>query len=626
MSDNPSRSALQVWMPVFRIFGSVRIAMFLLGVVIIACITGTIVESRLDTSVAQAYVYESPWFGAWLTLLCINLLFATFTRLPWKRRHVGFIITHIGIITILAGAMIGRIWGTEGHITLSKDDEPASALISYDQVVEATFSNSERSQMVPISTNLRLPTEKHPITLHSKDIKVEVVGYSEHLVAQAVISPAKGDGPRAIHLGMESSMVGRPLDYWLVQDDPQRQSASLGVATVRFNSDPKDTSKTSSSTSKGSSSVERHFAFAKMPGMNIIHQLSGAPTGIKATFHFQEGSAPSGNDRGFLEITANGKRSEFSVVKMSGKTVSIPDTKLTLRILQYFPDFRMKDKVPISVSDQPNNPALLFEVIGLPGSGSAVAPASNDVHGGGMSPDMGREDSASSVLQIYVNRSGKFRYEARSKKHGFAQGNIEPGKNFSLNGWADWQFKITEQVEHAEVRDELAPMTTNMGQQDEGSGVCIEVSKGDTKVRRWVVLGNQERFQLDQGEVSVGFGHRNIPLPFTVALESFEVEHDEGTMNPAGFKSHVIFVDPKNPTPVRRQIWMNHPANFPDYPGVGLLGTAYKFSRASWNPNDLNQTTLQVLRDPGWSLKWIGSLLLCMGIATMFYLKPSRKG
>jgi hypothetical protein len=32
------------------------------------------------------------------------------------------------------------------------------------------------------------------------------------------------------------------------------------------------------------------------------------------------------------------------------------------------------------------------------------------------------------------------------------------------------------------------------------------------------------------------------------------------------------------------------------------------------------------LRDPGWSLKWIGSLLIVTGIFMMFYLRGFRKG
>jgi len=48
-------------------------------------------------------------------------------------------------------------------------------------------------------------------------------------------------------------------------------------------------------------------------------------------------------------------------------------------------------------------------------------------------------------------------------------------------------------------------------------------------------------------------------------------------------------------------------------------------SQASWNPENLGQSTIQILRDPGWLLKWIGSLLIVSGIFMLFYLKGFRR-
>jgi hypothetical protein len=51
---------------------------------------------------------------------------------------------------------------------------------------------------------------------------------------------------------------------------------------------------------------------------------------------------------------------------------------------------------------------------------------------------------------------------------------------------------------------------------------------------------------------------------------------------------------------------------------------SYKFSQAGWDPQNLNRTTLQVLHDPGWMLKWTGSLLVVAGIFSMFYLRDPK--
>ena len=66
------------------------------------------------------------------------------------------------------------------------------------------------------------------------------------------------------------------------------------------------------------------------------------------------------------------------------------------------------------------------------------------------------------------------------------------------------------------------------------------------------------------------------------------------------------------------------PASWPGTAFAVTTGLNYKFSQAAWEPSDLGQTTLQVLYDPGWMLKWIGSLAICVGIFIMFYLRPKR--
>src|SRR6202008_2863860 len=65
----------------------------------------------------------------WLTLLAANLAISALSRWPWRKHHVAFLVTHLGIITLLTGSLIGRIWGTEGSIPLFRGDPPTSRLL-----------------------------------------------------------------------------------------------------------------------------------------------------------------------------------------------------------------------------------------------------------------------------------------------------------------------------------------------------------------------------------------------------------------------------------------------------------------------------------------------------------------
>ncbi|MCX7888053.1 MAG: cytochrome c biogenesis protein ResB, partial [Verrucomicrobiae bacterium] len=106
-------------------------------------------------------------------------------------------------------------------------------------------------------------------------------------------------------------------------------------------------------------------------------------------------------------------------------------------------------------------------------------------------------------------------------------------------------------------------------------------------------------------------GWETLQLPFTVALEDFVVERDEGGEHVAGWISKVRFTDPVSGNAKRVNISMNRPAVF----------RGYRFSQASWDPQDLQYSVLQVKKDPWWvvAVTWTGSGMTIFGIALTFY-------
>jgi cytochrome c biogenesis protein ResB len=147
-------------------------------------------------------------------------------------------------------------------------------------------------------------------------------------------------------------------------------------------------------------------------------------------------------------------------------------------------------------------------------------------------------------------------------------------------------------------------------------------SQGEKGEPGWIPSGQARLLRLGNTGARIGFGLKLQTLNFGIQLTKFEVPHDEGTETPSDFRSTVLFTDFKTGKTTPGLIHMNHPASYPTGFWRSVLGTNYKFSQAQWNPRDQGETTLQVLHDPGWPLKWSGSLLICAGIAIMFYLKP----
>jgi hypothetical protein len=84
-------------------FSSLRLTVALLGVLVAGCALGTF----LAPASGFKLVWHAPWFLALQGLLALNLALCTARRLGRKRRPVGFLLLHVGVLVTLGGGLIG---------------------------------------------------------------------------------------------------------------------------------------------------------------------------------------------------------------------------------------------------------------------------------------------------------------------------------------------------------------------------------------------------------------------------------------------------------------------------------------------------------------------------------------
>ena len=155
-------------------------------------------------------------------------------------------------------------------------------------------------------------------------------------------------------------------------------------------------------------------------------------------------------------------------------------------------------------------------------------------------------------------------------------------------------------------------------------GVRIRIEQSGKNSEQWIPAGWQISVPAGGANLQVAYGWKQIPLPIGLELLEFEVQRNEGSDSPAGFKSTVRVTSQEGQT-ATGQCWMNNPFSYPGEWWRTWTGLTFKMSQASWNPDNLGQSTIQILRDPGWLLKWIGSLLIVSGIFMLFYVKKFRR-
>src|ERR1700720_4171147 len=221
--------------PVFEFFAVLKLAVVLLAVLIVAAITGTIYESSFDAKVARAYVYGAPWFNVWLILLGANLTVSAFSRWPWRKHHVAFLITHLGIITLLTGSLIGRIWGVEGTITLFKGEPPTNRLL-VDQHQLRVHDVDGIIKGYPAEFLHHPPSPERPRNLGelASGARLQIVDNAPAIEGKLSPRPLKDGGAPALHFKIETTMIKQHLESWLLADDPQHGNFPMGLAIIQL--------------------------------------------------------------------------------------------------------------------------------------------------------------------------------------------------------------------------------------------------------------------------------------------------------------------------------------------------------------------------------------------------------
>jgi len=191
--------------------------------------TATIIESKYDTATAQYYVYQARWFYALLTLLGLNILAVAISRLPWKKKHIPFLMAHAGILMILTGSYLTATLGLDGNLRIGEGEVNSSVELN-DHVL--LFSQDEELKTKPFPW---MP-EGVAADFHGRDIpefKIRVEKYIPDAEAKVVFNPStdltKKPGP-AIQIRILGAPMGGAPEFWLWASDPGWASQKMGPA------------------------------------------------------------------------------------------------------------------------------------------------------------------------------------------------------------------------------------------------------------------------------------------------------------------------------------------------------------------------------------------------------------
>lgn len=220
----------------WKILISLKFAVVVIVLLAIALAIATILESKYDTRTAQYVVYRSVPFYLILSVFGLLILAVAISRIPWKKRHIPFLMAHAGILLILIGSAVTALNGVDGNLRIT-EGEVNSAVELDSQVL--VFKRGEAIESIdfpwmPEFEARKFETRAFPkygveVTKFIADAEMKL----DFRPVSALPSPAASPAPKtapAVQIKIVGAPVGGAPEIWLWSGDPGWSTQKLGPA------------------------------------------------------------------------------------------------------------------------------------------------------------------------------------------------------------------------------------------------------------------------------------------------------------------------------------------------------------------------------------------------------------
>ena len=568
---------------IFRFSSSLKLAVILLLSLAATLAIATFLESAYSAKVAQSLVYRSPWFTVLLLVLGLNVAAAAISRYPWKKRHIPFLITHAGILTLLTGSLQTQNSGFDGLLSLEEGQDSNQVVLDEKElrilVRDYGYNNVLR---VPFHIKPKEGMEFNVFEI-GENFRGEIDSFLPWAFHEARLERDEVGGRPVVLVNIKNQMVD--VSEWLSLEDKERDEINLGPVTislVRLNND----SDLKKFLNKGST---------KLTPSNIVLSRK------------------------------DNSQSKIKIPRAFPKRVRLEDG-ITITFLRYMPHAVVEDGKLVNQSNNPVNPAVEL-TIEMPGGEKEFHtvfsrfPFFPTLHGHKESPsgikivfeDGGMDLENKNMLVLGVRDDGSLLYKIINRGTMTKSGEVEVAR-FYQTGWMGMEFSIKSYEAKGRMDFKFFPIKPEPSKEIP-SAVRVKFSKDGSDKYVWIGEDTQVMTTVGGTPVEIVYTRKSTQIPFSVHLDDFVVNFDPGTENPASFESFVKVVDGEKS--LSQKIWMNNP----------LVYGGYTFYQASYAMVDGQPkiSVLQVARDPGRTLKYGGSLLISLGIIMMFWMRKWLK-
>jgi hypothetical protein len=580
---------------------SIQFGVVLIIFLMVTMMFATQFEVSTSTRAMKRFIYGSKWFDLAVLLFVVNIIVNTLRRRPYRFRHAGFLTVHCGVLTIVAGGLLTRYRGVDGSMPIPEGAAAREiSLPENDLVVEASGRVARHVTHYDLSPWETEPGDVFAVPGTGYHVRVDRY-YPTGALADTLVDDLENGVPT---LRLAVGLPGHdPIAEWLRLGEPGRDRLVHGDTRVTL--------------------VEAARADS-----------------LRAAW---ASSPPASRSAGRLKIFWRDGASETLDVPVDASLPLATSRRgVQVQVVRVFQSFVLVEGGATDASDQPDNPAVRFRIVGSP-SGSEEHLAFTKFPEFRAEPLEGETwlvtrgewqpgaDAAGAPREVLVAHEGPGRWVAWTSWKDPADGAelaldrtvALDGGRLSLRILAESErgvlsrvvVKTSEEVERPVLLLALVERTQEGG--PAGLAAALGLGAGTRRApidpnEVWLFHGESFRFETPQGPVDVSYSTRSIPLDFAIHLDDFREETYPGVSLAASFESHVT-VHPAAGEPFQEKIYMNHPLKY----------AGYTFYQASFQRTPQGEVTiLSVARDPGMQLSFVGYCVLVAGLLLIFFAKP----
>ena len=586
-SGGPIRTAL-------RFLGSLKLAVVLLVLLVFVLAAATLLESSRGIEFSQTYVYHSGWFIALWALVTLNVLAAMLARWPRRIRQTGILITHLGLVALLAGSIYSYMAGIEGQLTFAEGETSDTIVISHLTQLSTTWREGDYETSLDFAFRpgpTDWPAGKTMDLGESDDVRLEILGFYRH-------------ARREVNWVEDSTRTSVPAIRFELLGSRGTPVSTQWLAARKF----------ASETAVGPA----RFTLYEVPVRLMVDDFLSPPDDELGT-------------SGMLSVYYEDRANRVPVAENIGKKVAIGEDGAEVEIVEYIPNATAGAGGKFtSAGDEPSNPMLEL-LVHLPGGGKplrqiafAKAPFLNlDGTRSGACPAKFLYNHpavpAQAGTEFFQTPDGKLFCRVCDGGRYASRGEVKPGDR--IEAFSGFKIHLLEHLLHAKQKMEFRPVKPDELESSQaevlGDAVHVKAVVAGETHQMWLQRGNRlhgsERIRTSKGPMNVSFGYAERPLGFSLKLLDFTRGLNPGGMGDASYASSVRLEDESRGVNLEQTISMNQP----------LTHGKFTFYQSSFRraPDGRDMSVLSVAHDPGRFLKYFGSLMICVGTFIIFYLK-----